>query len=102
MSRIAAPSPASRSPCSTAASAVKNSPPSENESGVTFTIPITRGRGRSARSEVQSARRVAGGRDRVRRRHERRLRRARLAELRDVDARLLRDDGEDLLAVEDL
>ena len=42
MSRISAPSPASSRPCAIAASACRNAPPSENESGVTFTIPITR------------------------------------------------------------
>ena len=42
MSRISAPSPTSSSPCAIAASASRNAPPSENESGVTFTIPITR------------------------------------------------------------
>ena len=39
-SRMSAPSAASRSPCSTAASASRNSPPSENESGVTLTTPM--------------------------------------------------------------
>ena len=48
-SRMSAPSAASRSPCSTAASASRNSPPSENESGVTFTTPmISTGRRRHA------------------------------------------------------
>ena len=42
MSRISAPSPTRSSPCFTAASVSKNAPPSENESGVTFTIPIRR------------------------------------------------------------
>ena len=40
-SRIAAPSATSCSPCSTAASGSRNSPPSENESGVTLTMPMT-------------------------------------------------------------
>ena len=43
MSRIAAPSAASRRPCSTAATASRNSPPSENESGVTLTTPMITG-----------------------------------------------------------
>src|SRR5918995_6098010 len=42
-SRMSAPSPASARPCSTAASASRNSPPSENESGVTLTIPMRTG-----------------------------------------------------------
>src|SRR5215207_11684802 len=57
-SRIAAPSLASRRPCSTAASASRNSPPSENESGVTFTTPMISGaRIRSANGELASHRR---------------------------------------------
>ena len=39
-SRIPAPSASSRSPCSTAASRSRNSPPSEKESGVTLTMPM--------------------------------------------------------------
>src|SRR5918992_5807404 len=39
-SRIPAPSPASRSPCSIAAAGSRKRPPSENESGVTLTTPI--------------------------------------------------------------
>src|SRR5690348_2414723 len=54
MSRIEAPSPASRIPCSIARSGEKYAPPSENESGVTLTIPMTRGRGRFASSDGQS------------------------------------------------
>ena len=42
-SMIAAPWAASSSPWATAASVSKYSPPSENESGVTFTIPMMRG-----------------------------------------------------------
>ena len=45
MSRMSAPSLARRRPCSTAASASRNSPPSENESGVTFTTPMISGAG---------------------------------------------------------
>src|SRR5918992_899983 len=40
-SRIAAPSSRSRSPCSTAACGSRKRPPSENESGVTLTTPMT-------------------------------------------------------------
>src|SRR5438309_11331496 len=42
-SRTAAPAAASSRPCSTARPGSRNRPPSENESGVTFTIPITAG-----------------------------------------------------------
>ena len=42
-SRMSAPSAASSRPCSTAASASRNSPPSENESGVTLTTPMMTG-----------------------------------------------------------
>ena len=45
MSRMSAPSVVRRSPCSTAASASRNCPPSENESGVTFTTPMISGAG---------------------------------------------------------
>src|SRR3954454_2153169 len=41
-SRIAAPSAASSRPCATASSWSSHSPPSENESGVTLTTPMTR------------------------------------------------------------
>src|SRR5512140_2607564 len=41
-SRISAPSRSSCSPCATATSASRYCPPSENESGVTLTTPITR------------------------------------------------------------
>src|SRR3954470_24377993 len=41
MSRIWAPSTTSSRPCTIAASASRKRPPSENESGVTLTIPIT-------------------------------------------------------------
>ncbi len=48
ISRISAPSAARRNACSTARSTDANFPPSENESGVTFTTPITIvGRGNS-------------------------------------------------------
>src|SRR5215472_8437221 len=40
-STISAPSSSRRSPCAIAASGEKCCPPSENESGVTFTIPTT-------------------------------------------------------------
>src|SRR5215211_1666199 len=42
-SRMAAPSAASRRPCSTAASASRKRPPSEKESGVTLTMPMITG-----------------------------------------------------------
>src|SRR3954465_5923724 len=42
MSRISAPCRANSSPCFTAASALKKRPPSEKESGGTFTTPIKR------------------------------------------------------------
>ena len=41
MSRMSAPSSSSRSACSTARSGRRNAPPSENESGVTLTTPMT-------------------------------------------------------------
>ena len=41
-SRISAPSAASRSPCAIASSGRRKRPPSENESGVTLTMPIRR------------------------------------------------------------
>src|SRR3954465_3171010 len=44
-----APSAAMRSNCATAASTSANSPPSEKESGVTFSTPIRAGRGRADR-----------------------------------------------------
>ncbi len=44
MSRIAAPSSASSRPWATAESASACRPPSENESGVTLTIPMTQGK----------------------------------------------------------
>ena len=43
-SRMSAPAATSASPCATAASTPACRPPSENESGVTLTIPITSGR----------------------------------------------------------
>ena len=49
-SSTSAPSSRSRSPCRTAASASSNSPPSLNESGVTFTMPITSVRSSSGSS----------------------------------------------------
>src|SRR4051794_37842744 len=69
-SRTPAPSLTSCSPCATAASAEKYKPPSENESGVTFTTPITSGsmRGRLLADELElragdarGAKGVAGG-----------------------------------------
>ncbi len=51
MSRIPAPSLASRRPCATAASASRNSPPSENESGVTLTMPMITG-ARTCRAHI--------------------------------------------------
>src|SRR4051794_14364674 len=44
-SRIAAPSAASSRPCATASSWSSHRPPSENESGVTLTTPMTRNAG---------------------------------------------------------
>jgi hypothetical protein len=43
MSRMAAPSRASILPCAAAVSGSRNRPPSEKESGVTFTMPMTIG-----------------------------------------------------------
>src|SRR2546422_318041 len=57
-SRMSAPSSARRSAWATAGSSVKCSPPSENESGVTFTIPITRVR--SSSHSTSRARRIIG------------------------------------------
>src|SRR6478735_8594841 len=49
-SRMSAPSSRSRRPCATAASGSYHSPPSENESGVTLTTPMTSVRSRRASS----------------------------------------------------
>src|SRR5690606_30444622 len=49
-SRTSAPSPRSSRPCATAASGSYHSPPSENESGVTLTTPMTSMRPTSASS----------------------------------------------------
>src|SRR5439155_18512330 len=57
-SMSAAPCCARRSPCSTAAPTEKNRPPSEKESGVTFTTPMTTG---WLRSSVLSAQRSTSG-----------------------------------------
>src|SRR4051794_2756337 len=51
-STTSAPLSLSRNPCFTAASASRNSPPSEKESGVTFTTPIRSGVGAAARSTI--------------------------------------------------
>src|SRR5579884_2526769 len=56
-STTSAPSSAISSPRATAASASNHSPPSENESGVTFSTPMTRGRMR-ARVPVATGRSV--------------------------------------------
>ena len=60
MSTMEAPSRTSVRACSSAASAAKNRPPSENESGVTLTIPITAGNCRS-REKVGAAGVIGGG-----------------------------------------
>jgi hypothetical protein len=52
MSRICAPCAASFCPCAIAAAGSSHSPPSENESGVTLTTPMTIGSGTSARMRV--------------------------------------------------
>src|SRR6185312_2158272 len=53
-SRISAPSASSRRPCATAASASRKRPPSENESGVTFSTPMIRyGRSTAASSHAR-------------------------------------------------
>ena len=57
-SMSAAPCCARRNPCSTAAPTEKNRPPSEKESGVTFTTPMTAG---WLRSSVLSAQRSTSG-----------------------------------------
>jgi hypothetical protein len=49
-----APSPASFNPCATAASTSACSPPSENESGVTLTMPMTRARSSGSLRPPQS------------------------------------------------
>ncbi len=49
-SRMSAPSPARRRPCSIAAAGSKNVPPSEKESGVTLTIPMIAVRSPSSRT----------------------------------------------------
>src|SRR4051794_28206866 len=49
-SRRSAPCPASSIPCATAASGSRKRPPSENESGVTLTIPMTAARAPHTRS----------------------------------------------------
>src|SRR5437773_9223811 len=56
----AAPSAAIRTPCSTAAATETKRPPSEKESGVTFSTPMTTGR---LRSSVWSAQRSTSGGD---------------------------------------
>lgn len=49
-----APAAAKRNPCSTAASRLKKRPPSEKLSGVTLTIPISRGRASNWRVRVRN------------------------------------------------
>ncbi len=58
-SMMAAPSAAMRRPCATAASAEQKRPPSENESGVTLSTPMTSGVRRS--SVLSAQRRCTGG-----------------------------------------
>src|ERR1700754_442836 len=60
MSSMSAPSSASVMACAYAASSVSCRPPSENESGVTLTMPTTRGRSRLRARPLQS-RTVAKG-----------------------------------------
>src|SRR6516165_8290143 len=55
MSMMSAPSITICSACATAASGERKAPPSENESGVMFNIPITTGRRSASRSERASA-----------------------------------------------
>ncbi|MNI61424.1 hypothetical protein D3C73_1166950 [compost metagenome] len=55
MSSRSAPSSTSFRPCATAASVVSWAPPSENESGVTLTIPMTRARSRRRMRPAQSS-----------------------------------------------
>src|SRR5215204_321230 len=57
-SRTSAPCPASAIPCATASSGSRKRPPSENESGVTLTIPMTAARAPHTRSHsnIQSQR----------------------------------------------
>src|SRR5919201_3376424 len=54
-SRMSAPSAARRAPWATAAPGSRNSPPSENESGVTLITPITAGAGKRSRSGITPA-----------------------------------------------
>src|SRR5580658_8043849 len=58
MSMIAAPSAAMRSACASAASGSRKRPPSENESGVTFSTPMTTGR---SSSSTRPAQRICNG-----------------------------------------
>ena len=65
MSTMAAPSRTSVRACASAASAAKNCPPSENESGVTLTIPMMAGNWRSSEkvgAAVDMGGRVSAGR----------------------------------------
>src|SRR4051794_12479091 len=55
-SRMSAPSAASSRPCSIARGGSRNCPPSENESGVTLTIPMTFAGSRAIASSVPKAR----------------------------------------------
>ena len=59
MSTMEAPSRTSVRACSSAASAARNLPPSENESGVTLTTPMMAGNGRSSEN-VGAAGSMAG------------------------------------------
>src|SRR5574341_965241 len=98
MSRMSAPSPISRRACATACSVLAWRPPSEKESGVTLTTPITSGRssdslngphcrniksGALLRRRGRRGGRLRSGIPRLRRRL-RRLGRARRAALHDV------------------
>src|SRR5216683_46579 len=60
MSMMSAPSATICSACATAASDDRKAPPSENESGVTFKIPMTSGR-RSASRLARASAFAAGG-----------------------------------------
>src|SRR3954447_17658607 len=105
-STMAAPSRTSSSPCWTAASTSRYSPPSENESGVTFTTPITAGRGRSIAlrlSALRAARALVAAHVRGAAGEARARQRARALPLRLARRRLgrgLRDDR--LVGAEDL
>ncbi len=61
-----APAATSASPCETAASGSRNRPPSENESGVTLTMPITAARTPQTDDQANIARQDTGLRLRAR------------------------------------